>query len=79
MRTGRRWVGCCLFCTRHSVACKWCITAGHSVLKHSKTIHPEREGFVGYIKVIKLRVKNGAPSARKPPLRVLGESGETLA
>lgn len=53
--TGRRWVGCCLFCKWQSDPGRWCITAGHQVLRHSKKVHPEREGFVGYIKVVVIK------------------------
>jgi hypothetical protein len=55
MITGRRWVGCCLFCKWQGDKCKWCITAGHQAQRHAREAHPDRFGFVGYIRVTRIR------------------------
>jgi hypothetical protein len=54
-----RFVGCCTSCSWVGGQCRSPLTAAHQAAHHSKKVHPEDEGFVGYVR--RIRVKNLRP------------------
>lgn len=55
-----RWVGCCVHCLWIGGQCCGPAYAGSQAAHHAKVCHPEKEGFVGYIRKIRVR-KPGSP------------------